>query len=82
MKNSFHRKAKEHFIHKHYGHDIELISTSSQESKVDAVKIIQRINKCNLDEVLFVDDIKENIIRFKNLGISALLPDEIEEFIN
>ena len=78
MKFSFHLKAKEHFVHKYYGNDIEMISARNQELKIDAAKIISKINKCNLNEVLFVDDIEENIIGFKNVGIKALLPNEIE----
>lgn len=81
MKFSFHLKAKEYFVHKYYGDNIEVISTRSQELKDDAVKIIQRINNCDLNEILFVDDIKENIIRFNNMGIYALLPEEIDKLI-
>lgn len=82
MKFSFHLKAKQYFVHKYYSDNIEVISARSQELKCDAVKIIQRINKCNLNEILFVDDIKENIVRFNNMGIYALLPEEIEELIH
>ena len=78
MKFSFHLKAKQNFINKHYGCDIEVISTQSQERKLDAIKIIQRINNCSLEEILFVDDMEENVIKFKNLGICALLPSEIK----
>lgn len=81
MRFSFHLKAKENFVHKYYGDNIEVISTRSQELKVEAVKIIKRINDCNLNEILFVDDIKENIIRFNNMGIHALLPNEVDELI-
>lgn len=81
MKFSFHLKAKEYFIHKYYSEMIEIISTRSQEIKCDAVKIIQRINDCNLNEILFVDDMEENIIRFNNMGIHALLPKEIDQLI-
>lgn len=79
MRFSFHLKAKEHFVHKYYGNDIEVISTKSQELKGDAVTIIKRINNCNLTEILFVDDIKENVIRLNDMGIHALLPDEIKK---
>lgn len=81
MRFSFHLKAKENFVHKYYDDNIEVISTRSQELKVEAVKIIKRINDCNLNEILFVDDIKENIIRFNNMGIHALLPNEVDELI-
>ena len=56
MKFSFHLKAKQNFINKHYGNDIEVISASTQELKLDGVKIIQRLNSCNLQEILFIDD--------------------------
>lgn len=79
MKFSFHLKAKEHFIHKYYSDNIEVISTRTQQLKCDAAKIIGRINECNLNEILFVDDNKDNIIRLNNIGIQALLPEEIEK---
>ena len=47
MKFSFHLKAKEYFVHKYYGNDIEVISTRNQELKIDATKIISKINNCN-----------------------------------
>ena len=42
MKFSFHLKAKEFFVHKYYGNDIEVISTRNQELKIDAAKIIRK----------------------------------------
>ena len=81
MKFSFHLKAKEHFVHKYYGNDIEVISTRNQELKVDAVKIISKVNNCNLNEILFVDDIEENIINFNKVGIYALLPGDVDSII-
>lgn len=81
MRFSFHFKAKEYFVHKYYGKDIELISTRNQETKIDAVKIISKVNNCNLNEVLFVDDIEENIINFGNVGINAFLPDDVNLLI-
>ena len=82
MKFSFHLKAKEYFVHKYYGDDIEVISSRNQELKIDAAKIISKINNCNLNKVLFVDDIKENIINFNKAGINAILPNEVELLIN
>ena len=81
MKFSFHLKAKEYFVHKYYGNDIEVISTRNQELKIDAAKIISKVNNCNLNEVLFVDDIEENIINFNNVGTNALLPNDIDSLI-
>lgn len=81
MKFSFHLKAKEYFVHKYYGNDIEVISTRNQELKVDAVKIISKVNNCNLNEILFVDDIEENIINFNEIGINGLLPNDVDSLI-
>lgn len=82
MKFSFHLKAKQYFVNKNYGNDIEVLSTASQELKIDGVKIIQRINNCNLNEILFVDDIEENVIRLNNLGVCSLLPEQIDLLLN
>ena len=82
MKFSFHLKAKEYFIRKYYGDDIEVISSRNQELKIAATKIISKINNCKLNEVLFVDDIKENIINLNEAGINATLPDDVELLIN
>ena len=81
MKFSFHLKAKQHFVHKYYGNDIEVISTRNQELKIDAVKIISKVNNCNLNEILFVDDIEENIINFDKIGVNALLPNDVDSLI-
>lgn len=81
MKFSFHLKAKEHFVHKYYSNDIEVISTRTQELKCEAVKILKCINDCKLNEILFVDDIEENIIRFHDIGIYAFTPKEIEQLV-
>lgn len=82
MKFSFHLKAKEYFVHKYYGNDIEVISTKNQELKIDASKIISRVNDCNLNEILFVDDIEKNVINFNKVGINAILTNDIDSLIN
>ena len=82
MRFSFHLKAKQNFVNKYYGDDIEVISAKNQETKVDAVKIISRIYNCSMNEILFVDDIEENVIRLKNIGVHSLLPDEVESLLN
>ena len=81
MKFSFHLKAKENFVHKHYGNDIKVISAGTQELKIKAAKIIRKINGCNLNEILFVDDIRENIINFNKDGINAVLPEEVNSLL-
>lgn len=78
MKFTFHLKAKQSFINKYYGSDIEVVSVTSQELKIDGVKIIKNFNNCNLDEFLFIDDINENIISLNNIGVKAILVDDIK----
>lgn len=78
MKFSFHLKAKQFFVDKYYGNDIEVISAASQELKIDGVKIIQRLNNCNLEEILFIDDREDVIELLKNSGINTILVSDIE----
>ena len=86
MKFSFHLKAKQNFINKYYGDDIEVLSSSTQDLKLDGVKIIQRINNCNLDEMIFIDDNKKlaktsntpgktRLINFFNFSDNFILAD-------
>lgn len=78
MKFSFQLKAKQYFINKHYGDDIEVISTASQELKIDGVKIIQKLNNCKLEEILFIDDRNDVIELLKSNGINSILVKDIE----
>lgn len=77
MKFSFHLKAKQSFINKYYGSDIEIISCASQELKVDGVKIIRRFNNCNLEEILFIDDRQDVIELLNATGIKAIVVNDI-----
>lgn len=79
MKNSFHLKAKQNFVSKHYGDDIEVLSVKTQELKLDGVKIIQMFNNCSLDEIIFIDDNKTTIEHLKNNGVKAFDVNELEE---
>ena len=79
MKFSFHFKAKEYFVHKYYGSDIEVISARNRKLKVYATKIISKINNCDLNDVLFVDDIEEKNIN--KIEINALLPNDVDSLI-
>ncbi len=78
MKFSFHLKAKQAFINKHYGNDIEVISSATQELKIDGVKIIQRFENCNIEEILFIDDRQDVIDLLNNNGIKSILVNNIE----
>ena len=72
MKFSFHFKAKQAFINKNYGNDIELISVGTQELKLDGIKIIQKVNGCNLDEILFIEDLDDTVEFLKSKGINTI----------
>lgn len=79
MKFSFHLKAKQSFIDKHYGNDIEIISTATQELKVDGIKIIKKINDCKLEEILFIDN-RKDVVEFLNKNkINSILVGDIEK---
>mgnify|MGYP004460636633 CR=1 FL=1 len=82
MRFSFHLKAKENFVHKYYGNDIEVISAGSQELKIDAIKVISKLNNCNLNEILFIDDMVDNVVRFNKMGINGLLPENVDLLVS
>lgn len=72
MKFSFHLKAKQIFINKYYGNDIEVLSTSEQDLKLKGIRIIAKINNCRLDEILFIDDNLDVITMLEKNGIKAV----------
>ena len=72
MKFSFHLKAKQSFINKYYGEDIEVISTSSQELKLKGLKILQKISNCNLNEILLIDDRQDVVDLLIENGIKGI----------
>lgn len=78
MKFSFHLQAKQSFISKYYGDDIEVISAATQELKVDGVKIIQRIENCKIEEILFIDDRQDVVDLLNNNGINSILVSDLE----
>lgn len=78
MKFSFHFNAKKNFINKNYGNDIELVSVGTQELKLDGIKIISKVNGCNLNEVLFIDDLEDTINYLKSNGINAINVNDIK----
>lgn len=77
MKHTLHFKAKEAFIHKHYGLDIELIAAGSQERKADVLRVLQSAYDCHADEVLFVDDQQSTVDLLCKRGFSAILASDI-----
>ena len=78
MKFSFHFKAKQDFINTQYGDDIELISVGTQELKLDGIKIISKLNKCNLDEVLYIEDLEDTVNFLKSNGINVINVNEMK----
>ena len=78
MKFSFHFNAKKNFIHKNYGNDIELISVGTQQLKLDGIKIISKVNGCNLNEVLFIDDLEDTVNYLKSNGVNVINLNDIK----
>lgn len=72
MKFSFHFKAKQSFINKYYGTDIELVSAGNQQLKLDGIKILAKANNCSLDEILFIEDFEDTITYLKGNGINVI----------
>lgn len=52
--------------------------TASQELKIVDVKIIQKLNDCRLDEILFIDDKKDIVELLNKNGINSILVNDIE----
>ena len=77
MKFSFHLKAKQTFIDKYYGNDIEVISTSEQELKLKGIRVLAKLNNCKLNEILFIDDNLDVIALLEKNGIKAIHIDNI-----
>lgn len=78
MKFSFHFKAKQDFINTQYGNDIELISAGTQELKLDGIKIISKLNKYSLDEILYIEDLEDTVKFLKSNSINVINVNEIE----
>lgn len=78
MEFSFNLKAKQNFVNKYYGEDIEVISAAKQELKLKGLKIIAKINECKLKEMLFVDDRESVIELLAENGVKAVKVDEVE----
>ena len=66
MKFSFHFKAKQNFINKNYGNDIELVSAGNQQLKLDGIKIIAKTNNCDLEDT--IDYLKSNGVNAINVN--------------
>ena len=77
MKFSFHFNAKKNFINKNYGNDIELISVGTQKLKLDGIKIISKVNGCNINEVLFIEDLEDTVNYLKINGVNAINVNDI-----
>ena len=79
MKFSFHLKAKQSFINKHYGEDIEVIAAGSQELKLDGVKIIAKYFNYSLNEILFVDDREDIVKLMTSNGVKSFLVTDLTD---
>ena len=77
MKFSFHFKAKQDFINTQYGDDIELVSAGTQELKLDGIKIISKLNNCNLNEILYIEDLEDTVRFLKSNGINVINVNDI-----
>lgn len=74
MRFSLHMEAKKQFVKKHYGDDIEFVMASSQEMKNDILRILCKEHNIEPSEVLFIDDLKENVDRAHDAGYKVIFP--------
>lgn len=77
MRHTLHLKAKQTFLHAHYGNDIELIAAGTQAGKVDVTRVLQDIHNCRPNEVLFVDDKPFVTVAMQEHGYNAILADAV-----
>lgn len=78
MANTNLHKAKQDFIKIQYGDDIELMSAGTQELKLDGIKIISKLNKCDLDAILYIEDLEDTVKFLKSNGINVINVNEIK----
>lgn len=80
MRFSLHMPAKAAFIKKHYGDDIELISSAGQEHKPDVVRILMRHFNVSPEQVMFVDDMQTTLdILNHDTGIMGVHLSEVKD---
>lgn len=78
MRFSLHLSAKEAFIRKHYGNDIELIAAAGQERKIDVVRILIRHFGIQPEQLMFVDDMQKTLALLKPTGITCVHLSEVK----
>lgn len=71
MRFSLHQNAKEYFIKTHYDGDIEFVIARNQETKKEVIEILKNVYDCEYEDILFFDDMSENIEMMASLGIKA-----------
>lgn len=81
MKTSLNAQAKKNFIKNHYGDDFDFYSAGTQSLKRMVVRIIREVNKYKPEEVIFVDDLAENIEMMRNDGVFAILANDVKNIV-
>jgi hypothetical protein len=80
MPYSFMLEAKQRFIDKYYGDDIEVIACGTVKDKIDAVDILHSMysNEYYRPETwIVVDDLWDTISVMRSKGYKAMLPQEV-----
>lgn len=79
MKSSLHKRAKEAFIHKHYGKDIPLIVAADGKNKPFVAGVLSRVFELKHGEVLELDDEESVIKAMREDDFLAVTPKSIAE---
>lgn len=54
------------------------MSAGTQELKLDGIKIISKLNKCDLDAILYIEDLEDTVKFLKSNGINVINVNEIK----
>lgn len=81
MRFSLHLEAKKRFVEEHYGKDIEFHLASTNAQKIETMKIFSKVYGADYNEILYVDDLLENVSMAREIGITAILPADVDELI-
>ena len=77
MGQSLHARAKQCFIEKHYGPGFELLISGTHEKKVTALQVLQDALGLQPEELLFVDDLHDNVERANQCGFMGVCAEEV-----
>lgn len=77
-----HMIKKQEWVYKHYNINLENFCVCSQDMKLGIIKAIAEVNNYKPEEILFVDDMWENLEKVADLGYQSCSPVEVINFLD